>query len=67
MIMFYLSWICDIKSTHKYMFVNNVLYRPTMRIVHGLQVISNSHHSDVFFFVLRPDTIIGPYMRSYMF
>ena len=29
-----------------------------MTILHELQVISNFHHDDVFFFVLRPDTNI---------
>ena len=41
--------MCDIKSTNKYMLMNIVLDQPIMRILHGLQVISNSHHSDVFF------------------
>ena len=67
MIMFYLSWIYDIKSAHKYMLVNIVLDRPTMRILYGLKVTSTSHHNNVFVFVLRPNTTIGPYMRSFMF
>ena len=41
--------MCDIKSTNKYMLMNIVLDQPIMRILHGLQVISNYHHNDVFF------------------
>ena len=48
--------------------MNTVFDGPTMKIAHGLSVISNSHHNDgFFFFVLKLDIIIGPYMRNSMF
>ena len=67
MITFYLLWIFNIKSTHRYMVVNNVLDQHAMRILHGLYVISSSHHRDVLIFVLKLEITVGPYIKNFIF